>query len=70
MTDKEKEIAERPRGAELRWNCLMMQNVANISVEDKMALDLEVERARQELSDAEQLYQRMISNRVKRERLN
>ncbi len=70
MKQDEKEIANRWRIAQVQWDYLMMRNVANISVEEKMKLDLEVERARQELSDAEMLYRKMISDRVKRERLN
>ena len=70
MKQDEKEIANRWRIAQVQWDYLMMRNVANISVEEKMKLDLEVERARQELSDAEMLYRKMISDRVKRARLN
>lgn len=70
MSEKEKEIANRYRTAQVAWDYLMMRNVAGISVEDKMKLDLEVERGRQELRDAEDLYRKMISDRVKRERLN
>ena len=70
MKQDEKEIANRWRIAQVQWDYLMMRNVANISVEEKMKLDLEVERARQELSDAEMLYRKMISDLVTRERLN
>jgi hypothetical protein len=70
MRDEEKQIAHRYRGAQMRWDHLMMRNVANITAEQQVKLDLEVERARQELSEAEQLYREMISDRVKKERLN
>ena len=70
MNDKEKAIAGRYRGAQLAWDNLMMTNVAGISVEQQMELDLRVERARQELADAGRDYQKMLYDRVRRERLN
>lgn len=70
MNDKETEIAKRYEAAQNAWNWLMMRNVAGISTEQRVQLDLDVERARQELSDAQLLYRQMISDRVRRERLN
>tara|TARA_R110002020_G_scaffold97000_1_gene231759 strand:+ start:972 stop:1184 length:213 start_codon:yes stop_codon:yes gene_type:complete len=70
MKDEELEIAQRRESAQRAWDGLMMTNIAGISAEQKLELDLRVERARQELDDAEMLYRQMVRDRVKRERLN
>ena len=70
MSEKEKQIAERYRNAQTAWQVLMATNVASISIERQIELDLRIERARQELADAGFLYQKMLSDRVRRERMN
>ena len=70
MTEEEKKLAERYRSAQTAWDALMQTNVAGISIEQQMELDLRIERARQDIADAGRAYQEMLADRVRRERLN